>query len=76
MSKPIEPIYRMFGARVELVRTTLGWNQDELAQRVGLTRGSIANIEGGNQRVLLGDVVTFATAFQMTPKQLLRGIWT
>lgn len=76
MPKPIETCYRMFGAKVEQLRTALGWTQAELAEKVGLARTSIVNIERGRQRVLLGDVEVFAKAFNTTPKQLMRGIWT
>jgi len=40
-----------------------------------LTRGSIANIELGKQRILLHDVQRFSDAFGISPKVLLRGIW-
>lgn len=76
MSKPIEPVYRMFGMKVEQLRTMLGITQGDFAKKVGLTRGSIANIETGRQRVLLADVEKFANAFGTTPKALMRGIWT
>lgn len=75
-AKPTEAVYRMFGAKVEQLRSTLGWTQDDLAKKVGLTRGSIANIETGRQRILLHDVEIFAKAFQVEPKLLLRGLWT
>lgn len=74
-TKLIEPVYRQFGAKVESLRTVLGWSQLDLSKKVGLTRGSIANIETGRQRVLLADVERFAAAFQTAPKQLMRGIW-
>lgn len=73
--KPIEPCYRQFGAKVETIRTTLGWSQLDLAKRVGLTRTSITNIEAGRQRILLHDVVRFSTAFNTEPKALLKGIF-
>lgn len=71
----IEPIYRLLGAKIEQMRTVLGWTQDDLAKKVGLTRTSITNIEAGRQRFLLHDIEKLAAAFQTTPKQLLRGIW-
>lgn len=70
-----EPIYRLIGAKIEQTRTFLGWTQLELAHKVHLSRGSVANIELGRQRILLHDVEKFATAFNMQPKILLRGIW-
>jgi DNA-binding XRE family transcriptional regulator len=73
--KPIEPCYRLFGARIEHIRCTFGMTQADLASKTGLSRPSIVNIEAGKQRVLLGDVERFATAFGLTPKHLLRGMW-
>jgi transcriptional regulator with XRE-family HTH domain len=72
----IEPCYRQLGAQVEKFRTMLGWTQEELAKKLGFSRGSIANIELGRQRVMLHDVERLAASFQTTPKQLMRGIWT
>lgn len=76
IKKPIEPIYRMIGVRIEHLRTTLGLTQLELSKRTHLTRASIANIEGGNQRMLLHDIERFSLALGVNPKHLLRGIWT
>jgi transcriptional regulator with XRE-family HTH domain len=70
-----EPVYRLLGAKIERMRSTLGWTQDELARKVNMSRGSIANIEAGKQRILLHDIEVFAQAFQSSPKVLLRGIW-
>lgn len=74
-TKTIEPVYRSLGAKIEQLRTTLGWTQDELAEKVCLNRTSVTNIEAGRQRILLHDVDKFATAFNIQPKVLLRGIW-
>lgn len=76
MSTPIEPVYRMIGARIEHLRTVLDVTQEELSERVGLNRTSIVNIEKGKQRILLDDVEKFAKALGTSPKNLLRGIWT
>lgn len=61
---------------MEHLRTTLGWTQEDLAKKIGLTRTSVVNIEAGRQRVLLHDIEKIAGAFGSTPKHLLRGIWT
>lgn len=73
--RPIETVYRQFGAKIESIRIATGVSQEELAKRVGLKRTSITNIEAGRQRILLDDVEKFAAAFATTPKHLLRGIW-
>lgn len=73
--KKTERIYQLFGARVLVLRTEAGLTQAELAERVSLSRGSIANIEGGNQRVLLLDVLRFARALRVKPEGLMRPIF-
>lgn len=76
MGEKIEPVYKQFGLRVLQIREALGLTQEEIATRTGLTRSSVANIEGGRQRVLLLDINRFARAFGCTEKHLLRGIYT
>lgn len=74
--KTIEPCYRLFGAKIEQVRTLLGMTQAELAKKMNISRPSVVNIEAGRQRIMLDDVEKFALAFGLTPKNLMRGIWT
>jgi transcriptional regulator with XRE-family HTH domain len=68
-----ELIYKAFGAQVRERRETLHMTQLQLSARIGLTRGSVANIEAGRQSVLLHQVLAIAAALQMTPEQLLPG---
>jgi len=75
-AKPMQPIYVLIGAKIVHTREAIGWTQQDLAKRIGLTRASVANIETGRQRILLHDVETIARAFQTTPKHFLKGIWT
>ncbi len=76
MAKPVEPVYRLLGAKVEMLRNTLGWTQADLAMRTRLSRASIANLETGRQRLMMHHVETVALAFGTTPKHLMKGIWT
>lgn len=57
-----EAMYQQFGARLAAERRRAGLTQAELARTVGLSRASIANIEGGKQRVFLDQVVALASA--------------
>jgi transcriptional regulator with XRE-family HTH domain len=52
----IEPIYGRLAEAVTASRRALGVTQEQLADHVGLSRPSIANIEAGRQRV---DLATF-----------------
>ena len=64
--------YVLFGEAVCQARHDLGLTQQELADKLKYTRGSIANIETGRQRVLLSDVLDFAKALKMTPLDLFK----
>lgn len=75
MTKEIEVVYVQFGAKVRAMREMLGLTQADIAQRVGLERTSVVNIENGKQRVLLDDVEKFAKGFGTTPKHFMKGIW-
>lgn len=75
MAAQIELCYRQIGLRIENIRVVLGITQQQLADRLKYSRGSIANIETGRERLLLHKVEAIATALGTTPKGLLRGIW-
>lgn len=71
----IERIYKRLGGRIRVLRKRAGGSQEWLADRSGLVRTSIVNIEAGRQRVLFHQVKVFALALETTPKRLLRGVW-
>lgn len=75
MSKPIEACHQAVGIRIRLMRETLDLKQEELAKRVGISRGSLANIETGRQRLLLDNVEDLAKGLGTTPRALLKGVW-
>ena len=64
-------VYEAFGTEVRKQRDKLGWTQLDLSRRIGLTRGSVANIEAGRQSVLLHQFLAIAVALKLTPEQLL-----
>ncbi len=64
-------IYETFGAQVRERRSALRLTQLELATRIKLTRGSVANIEAGRQSVLLHQFLDIAAALCVKPAQLL-----
>ena len=77
MPKPIEACHIAVGARIRIIRETLGMTQHELVAKLpkGVTRASLANIETGRQRFLLDRVEDFAKALGTSPKHLMKGIW-
>lgn len=75
MAKPIEACHIALGARIRMIRETLGIDQGELAKRVGLDRTSVTNAETGRQRFLLQGVEAYARGLGVSPKHLMKGIW-
>jgi ribosome-binding protein aMBF1 (putative translation factor) len=59
--------YVLFGEAVRDARHALKWNQQELADKMKMSRGSIANIETGRQRILLTDLFDFAKVLRVKP---------
>lgn len=70
------PVYVSFGVAVRNARIKAGLTQQELADRIGLSRPSIANVETGRQQVLLGDLYEYAAALGVSPKSLFNSLKT
>jgi transcriptional regulator with XRE-family HTH domain len=67
----IEDFYAHTGEKVRSARVGAGISQDVLAQRVGLTRSSIANLEAGRQRIALHLFVAICQALEKDVCELL-----
>ena len=66
-----ERLYELVGQKVGRYRQRLGLSQTQLAQRCDLARGSIANIESGNQRPTLHTLWSIAEALSVDMRSLL-----
>jgi transcriptional regulator with XRE-family HTH domain len=69
-SDGIDDFYRDLGTRIRGARRDR-LTQQELANRVGLSRAAVANIELGRQRVALHMLLRFAEALGRAPSDLL-----
>jgi transcriptional regulator with XRE-family HTH domain len=58
-------IYRIIGAAVAARRKTLRLKQAEVAEQIGLTRASLANIESGRQKIMLDQIYKLAAALKI-----------
>jgi transcriptional regulator with XRE-family HTH domain len=69
-----EPIYQWVGARIREAREAAGLTQEALASRLKppQTRASIANMEGGNQRILLHTLFDLSRALGVNLESLVR----
>ena len=63
--------YPQIGALVRNRRKSLRLTQDELANEVGISRASMANIEAGRQRILVGQIYSLANALKLAVPELL-----
>jgi transcriptional regulator with XRE-family HTH domain len=66
-----DELYRGIGIRIRQERERRGWTQGELADRVGLGRTSMTNIEGGRQRLLVHQLWRIARALSIQARDLL-----
>ena len=73
--KELELVYRALGTRIQIIRAAIGMTQDDLAREIGQTRPSLANIEGGKQRIPMHVLEEIAKGLHTSPKHLLKGIW-
>ena len=67
----IAQFYLDVGRRVRAARSVAGLTQAQLADRVGLRRSSIANLEAGRQRFLLHFVAAIAGALAVAVDDLV-----
>ncbi|WBB84709.1 helix-turn-helix domain-containing protein [Micromonospora sp. WMMC264] len=68
---PVEPAYRELGDTLSRIRRAAGLTQREVADRAGVGRPTLANIEKGRQRVLYHQLLDIADALGTDPRELL-----
>jgi transcriptional regulator with XRE-family HTH domain len=66
-----DPLYARLGERVLSARRHMGMSQQQLAERVGLTRTSITNLEQGRQKIQVHTLYAIAAALGVGPETLL-----
>ena len=64
-------IYVSIGTAVRRRRDAIGMTQKALAERTGLSRTSVTNIERGGQALLVHQLLELAKALRVTPAALL-----
>ncbi len=67
----IEGFYALVGSKVRSARLAAEISQEFLANKVGLTRSSVANLEAGRQRIALHLFVAIAHALNKDACELL-----
>jgi len=69
-----EDIRARFGRRLRKLRKKQGWTQVQLAERFGLDRSYLADIERGKRNVSIVNLEIVATGFGLSVSQLLSGV--
>jgi transcriptional regulator with XRE-family HTH domain len=64
-------INKHLGGVIQQRRKKLGLRQHQLAAHLGISRGSLANIELGNQGMLVHQLYNFARALNLSPEDFL-----
>jgi transcriptional regulator with XRE-family HTH domain len=67
----VETIYKTVGRRVKRARSGANLTQDDLAQKISLSRTSIANLERGRQRIMVHCLDEIANALNVPISSLL-----
>jgi transcriptional regulator with XRE-family HTH domain len=66
-----EDIRIRFGRRLRKLRNRRGWTQVQMAERLGLDRSYLADVERGKRNVSLVNLQIIAKGFDLTPSKLL-----
>lgn len=69
---------RALGRSVKKIREEAGMTQSVLAEEVGMTRGSIANIERGSQNTTVATLIAISMACETTLDHMVdqaAGMW-
>ena len=64
----------ILGLRIEMLRKQKKWSQEDLAEKLGIERTSVTNIEAGRQGVSVERLIELAGIFKVRPASLLKGI--
>ncbi len=70
----VQVLYGQLGVTVRRLRLARGWSQDVLADRSGLHRAHIGEIERGETNVTLQTLKTLADALSVRITDLLKGM--
>lgn len=67
----IEDLYNIVGSKIQEIRKQKGISQIELAEKLGLSRTSISNIENGRHPIFLHHIYTIAEGFNIPLEAIL-----
>ena len=69
-----ENITVRFGVRLRNLRLKRGWTQLEMAEKLGIDRSYISDMERGKKNVCLPTLELIAKGLELTISQVLKGL--
>lgn len=70
----MQEIQEKIGNRIRALRSKRGWSQEEFADRCGIHRGHMGQIERGEKDVSASTLVKVGKGLGMTVSALLKGV--
>jgi transcriptional regulator with XRE-family HTH domain len=67
-------VRQRFGDRIKALRLERGWTQEDIAEKSGVGRVFISQMENGHKDVCLGVMDALAGTFGMTISEFTKGI--
>ncbi|MGO9339679.1 MAG: helix-turn-helix domain-containing protein [Terracidiphilus sp.] len=67
-------VRRRFGDRIKSLRVERHWSQEDLAERSGIGRVFISQMENGHKEACLAIIETLADSFSITISELMEGV--
>jgi len=67
-------ITQRFGVRLRALRKKHGWTQIEMAEKLGVDRSYISDMERGKKNVCLPTLEVIAKGTELTMSQVLKGL--
>lgn len=69
-----EPLLTRLGERIRKLRKRRGWTQAEMAEKVGIDRSFLADVERGKRNISLLNLKLIALGLQISLSRLLSGL--
>lgn len=63
--KKTEYIYKIIGKKIKLRRVKLGLTTRALGEKLNMTGASVSNVENGNQRIYIHQLIGYAKALEL-----------
>jgi XRE family transcriptional regulator, regulator of sulfur utilization len=70
----MQELHKKIGNRIRALRLKQGWSQEEFADRCGIHRGHMGQIERGEKNVSIDSLVKVSKGLDMSVSALLKGI--